>query len=262
MSESWTRTRLPTGPSAFACVCVKLRNPSQSCGGATGGLPLSKKEQTGFHVPSHAFTSSAGASQKLSLLLPTAYVSEQPTPRNVPLLGCWHGVHWLLLNAKKPCFTKLRSEIWTRRPSFSRTTMNAMYGWLSSIAWSQGTSTVPRLHDVVDMAKAEVPVGKVPEWPTPVRELTAPRLTSVPGITFDCAAATLARASKLNPIADTRMARCIVRASSRGCRKAILLWVLECDRRLPTAVCVAGLDRRLGFNRVSALRASGRRPPA
>jgi hypothetical protein len=142
---------------------VKLRTPSQSSGGAAAGTPRSKSEHAGSHRPSHGWISSGGPREKLYELLLNEYVSEQPMPRNV--LPCTDGVHAPQPNslaAEYPCLTELRSEICSKRPSFSRAIRNAMNGWSGSIAACQGTSTVPRLHAIVAKATAFVPLGKLP----------------------------------------------------------------------------------------------------
>src|SRR5688572_16289457 len=61
------------------------------------------------------------------------------------------------------------------------------------MALSQGTFTVPRLHDVVDIAMPVTPFGNVPVRPYTCRPPSTPRLTSSPGIVFDCADAVEAK---------------------------------------------------------------------
>jgi hypothetical protein len=80
-------------------------------------------------------------------------------------------------------------------PGSTRNIVKAISGWLSSIGASHGTLTLPRLHDVVAIAKALLPFGKVPTWPKEESESNKPNETSVPGITLDWAEAAPARSA-------------------------------------------------------------------
>ena len=61
-------------------------------------------------------------------------MSEQPRKKNWPPLVL-HGAHGPLekLNTARECFALLRPETCTMRPSRSRASMNAIFGYVSTI---------------------------------------------------------------------------------------------------------------------------------
>src|SRR5690606_33389642 len=90
------------------------------------------------------------------------------------------------------CFTPVNSEICSIRPLYSRYIHIPIIGWSWFMSRSQGTLTVPTLHDVVDTPHACWPLGNVPNRPPEVGdgEPIEPSVlvTSVPGRTLGGAA--------------------------------------------------------------------------